>query len=180
MGVQGNELTIEQIQSVLDAESDLYDFFERAASAGWPVTKQDKREGKMKMKATDLMIGDLVTYTGDDEGPITASIEGINEDSDFGIEILGTCERIEDIEPIHLTAEILKKNGSMLNEEDDRFEYDDYHNFIFVQFSRNHDTDEIINESFSVFNGCNCQYVHELQHALRICGLDDLADNFKI
>lgn len=41
MGVQENEITIEQIQSVLDAESDLYDFFERAADAGWPVTKEE-------------------------------------------------------------------------------------------------------------------------------------------
>lgn len=41
MGAQENELTIEQIQSVLDAESDLYDFFERSASAGWPVTKEE-------------------------------------------------------------------------------------------------------------------------------------------
>ena len=24
------------------------------------------------------------------------------------------------------------------------------------------------------------KYVHELQHLLRLCGLDDLADNFKI
>ena len=25
-----------------------------------------------------------------------------------------------------------------------------------------------------------CEYVHQLQHALRLCGLDELADNFKI
>ena len=25
-----------------------------------------------------------------------------------------------------------------------------------------------------------CKYVHQLQHALRLCGLDELADNFKI
>ena len=27
---------------------------------------------------------------------------------------------------------------------------------------------------------CNLQYVHELQRALRLCGLNELADNFKI
>lgn len=26
----------------------------------------------------------------------------------------------------------------------------------------------------------NIRHVHELQHALRLCGLDDLADNFKV
>ena len=27
---------------------------------------------------------------------------------------------------------------------------------------------------------CNLQYVHELQHALRLCKLDELVDNFKV
>ena len=30
------------------------------------------------------------------------------------------------------------------------------------------------------YNMCNCKYVHNLQHALRLCGFDELADNFKI
>ena len=29
-------------------------------------------------------------------------------------------------------------------------------------------------------HSCEITYVHELQHALRLCGLSDIADNFKI
>lgn len=127
------------------------------------------------MKSVDLMICDLVTYTGDDEGPITASIEGINEDSDFGIEILGTCERIEDIEPIHLTAEILEKNcWSSTDENLYTIGIEKVYTFFEYSFSA---------EMLFINDGRipkPIRYVHELQHALRLCGLDDLADNFKI
>ena len=33
---------------------------------------------------------------------------------------------------------------------------------------------------FSILDGVAINYVHELQQALRLCGLKDLADNFKI
>lgn len=32
----------------------------------------------------------------------------------------------------------------------------------------------------STYNKIEFKYVHQLQHALRLCGLDELADNFKI
>lgn len=130
------------------------------------------------MKERDLMIGDLVTYTGDDEGPITASIEGINEDSDFGIEILGTCERIEDIEPIPLTAEILEKNGySKVNGQ--RYDIGEYESDFYIKVNPKKHFAHVNGKKNNV-NLYDCKYVHELQHALRLCGLDDLADNFKI
>lgn len=125
------------------------------------------------MKATELMIGDWVTYTGDDEGPIEGIIDAINPRLDYEIEILGTDAKINEIEPIPLTHEILKKNG--------------WHgNSIFMEL----DADE--NTQFSWANRCgavlykngwchcDCKYVHTLQHALRLCGFDELADNFKI
>ena len=30
------------------------------------------------------------------------------------------------------------------------------------------------------YNMCTCKYVHQLQRAFRLCGFDNLADNFKI
>lgn len=133
------------------------------------------------MKATELMIGDLVTYTGDDEGPITASIEGINEYSDFGIEILGTCERIEDIEPIPLTPEILEKNGWICTKGDNKPRHDIFYH---TMLDYRHRLEVCPKGGFYwQTNGsliCGIVYVHELQHALRLCRLNDLADNFKI
>lgn len=135
------------------------------------------------MKATDLMIGDLVTYTGDDEGPITASIEGINEDSDFGIEILGTCERIEDIEPIPITAEILETNGWVFCDD---CEYVSPFDVGFKTGLRIFGFGEYYDEGrFAVNIGHeqlrnNLKYVHELQNLIRSLGMSEIANNFKI
>ena len=63
-------------------------------------------------------------------------------------------------EPIPLTAEILEKN------ELPPYEWLK----IYFQGEYGNITD------FSM----RLKYVHELQHALRLCGLNDLADNFKI
>lgn len=89
-----------------------------------------------------------------------------------------------DIEPVPLTTEILELN---------RFESRD--NFYEIKFQ----ADEIDNSIFKIaefensgnwfFGFCGfpnlienfrINYVHELQHALRLCGLNDLANNFKI
>lgn len=76
----------------------------------------------------------------------------------------------ERLEPIKLTEEMLKVNGFektgdyvSIHENGARFET--YGNHVFSYRSN------VI---------CDIFYVHELQHALRLCGLNDLADNFKL
>ena len=113
------------------------------------------------MKATELMIGDWVkSRTG-----MNVKIVGISHDY--------PCV----YEPIPLTAEILEKNGFVFRENNDIMcgEY----------YLHNQSTFAI-----KMFNGylvgmcmgedLEFHYVHELQHALRLCGLNELADNFKI
>ena len=39
---------------------------------------------------------------------------------------------------------------------------------------------DIISEGNYNKGWCKTIYLHELQHALRLCGLNDLADNFKL
>ena len=76
--------------------------------------------------------------------------------------------------PIPLTPEILEKNGwkrvdeifmEKRVDENTYFSWADRYGAVLSQ------------------NGhymCDCKYVHELQHALHLCGLDELANNFKI
>ncbi len=72
--------------------------------------------------------------------------------------------------PIPLTAEILEKNGWWFNLEDMWLNED-------VDFSI-----EKWNGKFQCYdiNQIKLDSVHKLQHALRLCGLDELADNFKV
>ena len=88
----------------------------------------------------------------------------------------------EDIEPIPLTAEILEKNGW-----DGMVVYREYGVAEGV-FNGNHDCEIGLDREgrcFLTINSweysiCEIHSVHELQHALRLCGLTELADNFKV
>lgn len=78
------------------------------------------------------------------------------------------------VKPIELTPDILEKNkfiwtayGVIHGGEDITLvQSGDYWNVKPNQLS---------NDIF-----CSIWYVHELQHALRLCGLETLADNFKV
>ena len=76
-------------------------------------------------------------------------------------------------QPIPLTPEILEKNG--WKEIEYWHEYNDGNTII--QYS--------LSNIWGIINGIEiehfkCEYVHQLQHLLRLCGLDEIADNFKV
>ena len=126
------------------------------------------------MKATDLMIGDWVKCTDPRcEGHQVDLIDNGNEE--VGLD--GEIDNFENIIPIPLTPEILEKNfgkpyprGGFHNY---RMEKDETIAFVIedrrvsaapdnrVVFCRVPDT-----------YICDVNYVHELQHALRLCGID--------
>lgn len=132
------------------------------------------------MEVTELIIGDWVTGKKWREKPF--QIIRINDNGKF---IYGkTTDSIvgpflvEELEPIPLTLEILKINGFEQNvDNEDRYSFEDT-TIIFK-----HDTEYMFSASVNGSNGmlylC-ANYVHELQHALKICGLNDLVDNFKV
>lgn len=64
------------------------------------------------------------------------------------------------VKPIPLTAKILGKNPNI-----EELGYWDYEVNVFRLFAT-----PIL----------NLWYIHQLQHALRLCGLNELADNFKM
>ena len=76
-------------------------------------------------------------------------------------------------QPIPLTPEILEKNG--WKETEYWHEYQDGKNTIQSCLP---DMRGIINEV--EIRHFKCEYVHQYQHLLRLCGLDDLANNFKV
>ena len=109
------------------------------------------------MKAIDLMVGDWV------KSRIGMNIKIVSIDHDYPIVY----------EPIPLTLEILEKNG--WKETEYWHEYQDGKNTIQCCLP---DMRGRINgveiENFK------CEYVHQYQHLLRLCGLNELANNFKV
>lgn len=138
------------------------------------------------MKANELMIGDWVkldfydTPYGDEEdavwknGKITAIHHGHWVDVNFS-GVLDECDiEIDDIQPIPLTPEILERNGWKC--------FDTYHKYTHYRHPK---------APFGILlrkeGGCTIEfradesgglaflfilYVHQLQHALRFCGID--------
>ena len=131
------------------------------------------------MKATDLMIGDWISY-------IPEIAEG--EDSYLGephnIQVDLSClQKVDELifTPIPLTPEILEKNGFGFVKSSDRDTVWNgwwiYEDLELGTCCLNGDWPCFINiDDLNI----KCEYVHQLQHALRLCKLGDLADNFKI
>lgn len=131
------------------------------------------------MKANELMIGDWVIRGNITEEPmritdICASKNNVYLDLS-GIPILG---KIDKINPIPLTPEILKKNGFKMAKwkEDEPAGllgkwWDNRGQVLVKRFDFT-----LLGEVYSVKANnsqiSNIRYVHELQHALRLCGID--------
>ena len=145
------------------------------------------------MRTAELQIGDLVCLKDDTKYELPLKVDGIltNDVSLEGEGFLGGVYGL--IRPIPLTPEILEKNGwyldpilkcysdtpSWLYEEGGKEE-------LLLRFSTKESTGAL-----GIFDGQKIRtmsdflwkgtlYVHELQHVMRLCGFNGLADKFKV
>ena len=151
------------------------------------------------MKATDLMIGDWVCLKDDKKSELPLKVDGVLID-DISLEGEGFLGGVDGlIRPIPITPEILKKNdwywGLTSDEKnftscamgayDPHWVYDKDAGEISLFFDKDTDggalriADQRFNKRLDFF-WYDTLYVHELQHALRLCGLTELANNFKV
>lgn len=139
------------------------------------------------MKTEELMIGDVVTFKDcqHDENPVIIKIWQINQDGDALVCIDNdtTLDEItidEEIVGLLLTTEILEKNGmrpfdiDKLTEKATAKWWHKGGDFFIKQYHFKHHN---FKPTYSF--GCHnhtliegIEYVHELQHALRLCGID--------
>ena len=113
------------------------------------------------MEAKELMVGDWVKMRlPDNLYTETAQLDSI--DAVLHGRLI--------VEPIPITPEILELNAK----------YDDIDNCYTIgciQFFRQDEGEYWLDCYYGIIT---FKYVHELQHVLRICSLNDLADNLKI
>ena len=125
------------------------------------------------MKATELMVGDKVMVKVLSQIPDTYVLHTWTA-NDYSRDI--------QVKPIPLTAEILEKNGFVLRGKTYILKWRgaDIHWRKTDGYASITAPNNLKLEGWcSISNGYFC-YVHILQHALRLCGLDELADNFKV
>ena len=153
------------------------------------------------IRCRDLMVGDWITDNHGFQWQITvvgddyayATFEG-NECDPWEFD-----DKDDQPEPIPITPEILKKNdwywgltsdernfkSCVMGAYEPHWVYDKGAGEISLFFQKDTDggalriADQRFNRRLDFF-WCDTLYVHELQRALRLCGLDELADNFKI
>ena len=131
--------------------------------------------GGIVMKPTDLMIGDWVLINNIPHkiqaiDSIDAEIQADDELYYVGEDRYHSEDKVEGIP---FTHEMLERNG--WKETQYLHEYQDDKNTIQC----------CLPDIRCRINGVeiqhfNCEYVHQLQHLLRLCGLNELADNFKV
>ena len=127
------------------------------------------------MKPTDLMIGDwvLINNTPHKIQAIDSIDAEIQADDELYYVEEDRYHSEDKVDGFPLTPEILEKNG--WKETQYCHEYQDGKNTIQC----------CLPDMRGIINGIEiehfkCEYVHQYQHLLRLCGIDELADNFKI
>ena len=122
------------------------------------------------MEAKELMIGDKVMVKVLSQIPNTYVLHTWTA-NDYSRDI--------QVMPIPLTAEILDENDFWIVEDDIRYHGDSE---IWVHTDVEHLDIEKFEGRFQCYNipSMPFNYVHQIQQALRLCGLNELADNFKV
>lgn len=111
------------------------------------------------MKANELIIGDWI-YRPD----CFDQVKEIRQNGIIGLDSARGLIPFLELEPIPLIPEILEKNGfsnkgTLWYLEEDNFELEHNNNDSFIW---------IVGDVYIV---ASIKYVHELQHALRLCGI---------
>ena len=146
------------------------------------------------MKLTDLAILDwvLINNTPHKIQAIDSIDAEILADDDLYYVGEDRCHSEDKIEPIPLTPEILEKNGWNLDPvlqcytSTPLWLYGEGSINLLLQFPTKQSAGslKIIDNqkirSLSDFTWKDRLYIHELQHVLRLCGFNKLADNFKV
>ena len=127
-----------------------------------------------KLTAKDLMIGDYFRYK---DGTIVR-IARVGDVSPMDapiychtlLEGYFPCQ-LEDIEPTPITAEILEKNGWTKPASGRVWSRNNVPSFVLEEIDDG--SFEVTTDTCSEWGGlCMIRFVHELQHALRLCGVD--------
>jgi hypothetical protein len=139
-------------------------------------------KGGNKMKENDIMLGDWVRrrWTCSDTWRKVVKDFQVTEIRKNGNTLYawgknGNMGRVEDLEPIPLTPEILEKNGFKQSSEKSEHGYLRYYieSILIIEcHQRYKGRYHFIFRFGETRIHTTIRFIHELQHALRLCGID--------
>lgn len=120
------------------------------------------------MKISDLSVGDWVMVDGEDwkVSAINEDSVGLRVDSDYAVAEISECDGIL------LTPEILEKNGFKKNGEYNEWNIGEWNERPFIGVSLDLQSMRIISLGTDIFVVHQVVCVHQLQHALRLAGIE--------
>lgn len=143
------------------------------------------------MKVNELMIGDWIKFPiGNEKVCDLPYVEGKGLCASFSASATLFPVEIDKLEPIPLTPEILEKNGFVRVERGEIctcYRWREKSDKIYGRLVDIHLYKEPIQGVFTLieietcsnkgdglnrFHSCDTDYVHQLQHALRLCGIE--------
>ena len=118
-----------------------------------------------EVTSKDLMVGDWLMFNGK-----PCQVKGLHNDDTATLTGYRSLYYLIDAEPIPLTPEILEKNGFEGIKEGRFPSLRNYYNDIIFQLEgiREEGNCKIL----YIFKNIPILYVHELQHALKLCRID--------
>ena len=135
------------------------------------------------MKLTDLAILDwvLINNTPHKIQAIDSIDDEILADDELYYVGEDRCHSEDKIEGIPITPEILEKNGFVFDCDFWTIANPRYNNVRMVRYcSIDEDATDAFLGHWAFDENYAIDFVHELQHALRLCGLNEIAANFKV
>lgn len=130
-----------------------------------------------EIKISELSIGDWVRYR--DREWIVCSLYQFTEEVGLWRKDSQLCEYVAGIEPIPLTPEILEKNGFVRGEYSEIREYNEWEigewdnlPYVSVKLDIDRQVIRVTNRGRDMFIADKEVYVHQLQHALRLAGVE--------
>ncbi len=123
------------------------------------------------MEAEELRIGDWVRISHLNKVGRVYRIDRANGKGNGFVAVIDGDFDEDCIEPIPLTAEILEKNGFVLIDEKDKYYRWEYAEGVYVNanFKSEEPWVEISDKGY--YAAPECRFVHQFQHALRLCGI---------
>lgn len=125
------------------------------------------------MKSNELMIGDWVLFNGNSKKVTSLLVTDLGIDQ---IYVFGKSCQVatinEYIEPIPLTAEILEKNGWKYENYANEYSTEGEEYFVYEDFDIYINNDGKFQITSMDTININLDYVHQLQHALKLCGIN--------
>ena len=130
------------------------------------------------MKANELMIGDWVFVPHNGRATHYGRVCGIYDSGAVSntLEKISGLTKASSLKPIPLTPEILEKNG--FEKSDCWCSFGCYYNRkiddwkIEIYIGRIETFVKIDKGVFPHINNTDCHFLHQLQHALRLCGIE--------